>query len=258
MFSVATIFLVAFALNLQDAVYAQNNTTLGNTSSISLSTTSMSMSWSTPNVMITPTSNSSTPNPPAATSTSTSMSTPSTTGTISPISVTTAPPPKKICGVVKATLEGNKPASLQKFLEDFYFNDTKKYTDVKITELEGTDKISFKVCLNFNTTGYFEDDAVKLLKDILSVSNVKVEITGVSEWKAAEGECKKKCSSEGAAGPLNIERECNDKEYSCKGVKTTDEAEGCDKYCPESGAVSFMVSYLLVAMGIALSLSFYL
>lgn len=256
MFSVATIFLVSFALNLQDAVYAQNNTTYGNTSSISFSTTSMS--WVTQNMMITATSNSPTQNPPVATSTSTSMSTPSTTGTISPSSVTTAVLPKKTCGVVKATLEGNKPASLEKFLQDFYFNDTKKYTDVKITELmEQENTISFKVCLNFNTTGYFEDDAVKLLNDILSVSNVEVEITGVSDWKAAEGQCEKKCSSEGAAGPLNIERECNDK-YSCKGVKTTDEAEGCDKYCPESGAVSFMVSYLLVAMGIALSLSFYL
>lgn len=64
-------------------------------------------------------------------------------------------------------------------LEDFYFNDTKKYTDVKITDLKGTDKISFTVCLNFNTTGYFEDDAVKLLKKLLSVSNVEVETKGM-------------------------------------------------------------------------------
>ena len=84
-----------------DAVYAQSNSTYGNTSLISFSTTSMS--WLTPNVMSTPTStstststsNSSTQNPPAAASTSTSMPTPSTTGTTSPISVTTAPLPKK-------------------------------------------------------------------------------------------------------------------------------------------------------------------
>ena len=72
-------------------------------------------------------------------------------------------------------------------LEDFYFNDTKKYTDVNITELKGAEgtegaegsQISFKVCLNFNTEGYFKDDAGTLLKGILEVSSVEVEIKGM-------------------------------------------------------------------------------
>ena len=55
----------------------------------------------------------------------------------------------------------------------------------------------------------------------------------LTTWEATEDECKT-CSSTG--GPFKIKRKCSDGEYSCNGVKTTDETEDCDKYCTKSGA----------------------
>ena len=52
------------------------------------------------------------------------------------------------------------------------------------------------------------------------------------EWKAVKGECKK-CSEDGGAGPIKIERSCKPAEgFSCDGLKNTDVKKGCIDYCP--------------------------
>ena len=64
-----------------------------------------------------------------------------------------------------------------------------------------------------------------------------MHFTGVSlkAWKAKEGECEEKCEEAGA-GPIFIVRECEPETgFSCKGHKTTKEAEECTKYCSSTG-----------------------
>ena len=62
-----------------------------------------------------------------------------------------------------------------------------------------------------------------------------IHFAGVSwkDWKAKEGECKKKC--EGAAGEFLIVRECQDARCSCKGLKKSKETKDCPTYCSSTG-----------------------
>jgi len=159
---------------------------------------------------------------------------------------------------------------IQKAIKDI-FNDSKKYKDVKVSQLNYTAKdgmtlVELKLCLVVVTsdstfivslviakfqTGYLSDrEGIKVKKD-----SVEFEPEGVEfkVWRAKDGECADKC--EGAGGEFTIERTCVPKESSCKGIKTTEMTKDCVKYC-DSSAGTYTVSFLILVMGILLSFSF--
>lgn len=270
MFSVATIFLVAFALNLQDAVYGSVTVTAVVTSSSSSTTPANNSGPMATMSSPMPTLSAIVPTPAAAASTSgtssettskTSSETPSTTGTTSSSSATTEKPTStqsgKTCASVTATLkEAKQKENVTEILSRFLVSESKKYSDISITKLDVSGKkVSFTVCVKIGTGGKIESDTERHLQQLLNATEVEINILGVkiTDWEAVDGECKK--CTDGGGGPYQIKRKCDEEKHSCNGVEDTKEEKDCSKYC--SGA-SFMASYLLVSMGIALSLSFYL
>jgi len=149
------------------------------------------------------------------------------------------------------------------------FNDSKKYKDVKVSQLNYTAKdgmtlVELKLCLVVVTsdstfivalviakvqTGSLSEE-IKVKKDSVEFKPLGVEF---KVWRAKDGECTDKC--EGAGGEFTIERTCVPKESSCKGIKTTEMTKDCVKYC-DSSAGTYTVSFLILVMGILLSFSF--
>ncbi|XP_015755161.1 PREDICTED: uncharacterized protein LOC107334706 isoform X2 [Acropora digitifera] len=195
------------------------------------------------------------------TTSKTSSETPSTTGTPPSIGTTekptSTPASKETCASVTATLkEAKQKENVTEILRQFLVSKWSKYSDLDVTNLSVNDKkVSFTFCVKSEKDGNIESDTEHHLKQLLNATEVEINIQGVdiTDLKAVEGECKK--CSDGGGGPFYIKGKCNPKESSCNGVEGKMKSTDCSKYC---SGVAFMASYLLVSLGIALSLSFYL
>lgn len=270
MFSVASIFLVAFALNLQDAVYGTVTTAVTSFPSTTpanltgLMTTTSSPTQTLGAIVATPTAAASTSGTSSESTGKTSSETnaTSTTGTTSSSSVTIAqstatPSSEKTCASVTATLkEAKQKENVTEILRQFLVSEPSKYSDLNVTNLNVNDeKVSFTFCVKIDKDGKIESDTEDHLKRLLIATVVDINILGVEITDVEVVDKCKKCS-DGGGGPFDIKGKCQPKKHSCNGVEGKMKSTDCSKHC--SGVASFMASYLLVSMGIALSLSFYL